>query len=155
MKECERGEDEENLSEEGVAHYKEVEKDGADDGGVNYSEDFFIEEVHMTETHCFKEVALPDMHQHPTEEVIEALIEFAEGNVPVQVQAKPAATTASAHVTYEELMSKSDKRMFEHQQQTLHLLQAPATMKKDKDLSLASSVRVRHGVVVGCIGHKR
>jgi len=67
MKECERGEDEENLSEEGVAHYKEVEKDGADDGGVNYAEDFFMEEVHMTETHCFKEVALPNMHQHPTE----------------------------------------------------------------------------------------
>ena len=133
------GADEDDSREVGVAHYKECDDDGADDGCEDFSENFILEEVYMTETHCFKEVQLPDMHQQPTEDVIARLEAFADGNLCVDVNATPA-TTNSASTTKGELMTMSDKRMFEHQQKTIILLKAPAQMNADKDLPLVLSV---------------
>ena len=139
VKACGGGGDEQDPTEEGVAYYKDCWEGGTDDCGEDFTDDFVMEEVHMTETHCFKFVALPEMPQQPTETVIAELEAFAGGDIPVEVKATPAPRDSS-HVTYAELMAKSDKRMFDHQQKTIRLLEAPAMMKKDKNLSLVLSV---------------
>jgi len=139
LEECSGGGAEEDSSEAGVVQYTQCLDDGDDGGCVDFSDNFLLEDVHLTETHCFKEVALPEVHQEPTEVVMARLIAFGDGGVPLEVKATPATTEYSS-TSKSDLMEMSDKRMFEHQQKTIALLQAPAKMNADKDLPLVLSV---------------